>query len=1060
MINVCLGCHAANMTTRLPTSPNVQSKKEWFSMLSRNQYDYQCAFLRTQRRLSRFYKSLLLSGTTILLGFINIGYASAYCFDKTPCTAGETINVEEADHYSAMKNPEWYFDEKAVVNLNVAHSVNAGAYLVPERSTINFNTASAFSNGRLFSRGYNNFNLNASNSVTGGLLEFGLGDKIYVTAENAVNGGLIKIGSNSTTDLQPQLFIDSRNAFGQNAKLLMQPWSILNIRAENGIGAGEITTQGWSTINVNASHGIIGGNWFIGGVLNANTPYSIMGGKFIFENFGYLDIHSEYAIGGGEVWLNNNTLRLEKENSIFGGTQYVRGYFIVNETNAVTGGHQILHSGEYRIFAENGTTNNVRVTFAGKDDTTKSTATIGLFESTVFGSINSYDGSGKIYNWTEIKKPVTLTIDGSLLGDSYFSGQIIGFPKRNEDLRLVLEGGKKLTLTGENTYGLGTVINSGTLSIGDGNNTGSIIGDVLNNDRLVFNRSDDIGFDGAISGRGSLEKRGIGSLTLNAQNIYTGATNINNGTLKAGNIDIFKNSSNITVAKNSVFDLNNYDQTVNALTNNGFVYFGSKPGTILTIQGNYTGNEGTLVFNTVLGDDKSLTDKMTINGDTSGKSYIDVINHGGIGGLTNEGIKLITVGGRSNGDFKLVSDYQFNNQPTVVVGAYGYQLFKGSNVNGDDGNWYLRSNLYDEKPDPNPKPKPKPEPEPDPDPEVKPTPDLSRPTQQKYKPIYQPGVPIYEGYLHSLQQMNVVETLRERIGARYNSLLGIADFDIDNAANAMGFWMRSEGSFNQAQPSSKTGYSSESNIFKFQAGIDGDLWENDEGVLIGGIAYHHVDSDTNIQSLYGDGDIKSRSNGIGASLTWLGNDNLYVDAQMQYSWYKSNLKSDLAKKTLIKDNHAFGQVYSIEVGKSYHLNDSWSLTPQAQLSYSMIDLDSFQDVWNTAINDSKSRNLRGRYAIALDWHDQWQGAGGTIDSLHIFGIANVYNEFLDGNGLKVDDLKLTDSSSNVWGGIGIGADYKWDDKYSVFGQVSFDGDFKAPSQNNGFKGNVGFTLKW
>ncbi|PZQ78674.1 MAG: histidine kinase, partial [Ancylobacter novellus] len=69
-----------------------------------------------------------------------------------------------------------------------------------------------------------------------------------------------------------------------------------------------------------------------------------------------------------------------------------------------------------------------------------------------------------------------------------------------------------LILTGASTYEGGTIISAGTLQIGDGGTTGSILGNVTNNAALVFNLSADTSFAGAISGTGTLAQMGTGTL--------------------------------------------------------------------------------------------------------------------------------------------------------------------------------------------------------------------------------------------------------------------------------------------------------------------------------------------------------------------------------------------------------------------------------------------------------------------------------------------------------------------------------------------------------------------
>ena len=90
-------------------------------------------------------------------------------------------------------------------------------------------------------------------------------------------------------------------------------------------------------------------------------------------------------------------------------------------------------------------------------------------------------------------------------------------------------------LTGANSYSGGTTIVSGTLQIGSGGTSGSIVGNVADNGTLAFNRSDDVSFAGVVSGSGALEQDGAGTLTLGGTNTYTGGTTVRSGTLSLMN---------------------------------------------------------------------------------------------------------------------------------------------------------------------------------------------------------------------------------------------------------------------------------------------------------------------------------------------------------------------------------------------------------------------------------------------------------------------------------------------------------------------------------------------
>ncbi len=102
---------------------------------------------------------------------------------------------------------------------------------------------------------------------------------------------------------------------------------------------------------------------------------------------------------------------------------------------------------------------------------------------------------------------------------------------------LVKQGAGTLTLSGANAYTGGTTVAAGTLAIGNGGTTGSILGDVVvgTGATLAFNRSDAVSFPGAVSGGGALTQQGSGTLTLTGANSYSGGTIVAAGTLAIGN---------------------------------------------------------------------------------------------------------------------------------------------------------------------------------------------------------------------------------------------------------------------------------------------------------------------------------------------------------------------------------------------------------------------------------------------------------------------------------------------------------------------------------------------
>jgi fibronectin-binding autotransporter adhesin len=124
---------------------------------------------------------------------------------------------------------------------------------------------------------------------------------------------------------------------------------------------------------------------------------------------------------------------------------------------------------------------------------------------------------------------------------------------------LTKSGPGTLILTGANTYSGGTTINAGTLQVGAGGTTGSIVDDVTNNGSLVFNRSDALTFGGAVSGTGSLNQNGpggAGTLILTGASTYTGATTVSAGTLQVdgvlGNTAVTVQSGNALAGQGTI----------------------------------------------------------------------------------------------------------------------------------------------------------------------------------------------------------------------------------------------------------------------------------------------------------------------------------------------------------------------------------------------------------------------------------------------------------------------------------------------------------------------------
>ncbi|WP_139974596.1 autotransporter-associated beta strand repeat-containing protein [Ochrobactrum sp. CGA5] len=686
--------------------------------------------------------------------------------------------------------------------------------------------------------------------------------------------------------------------------------------------------------------------------------------------------------------------------------------------------------------------------------TTVSDGTLQLGDGTTSGSIK-----GDVTVVRDANGEGTLAFNQAAGSDTAFSGNISGGGQ------VVQNGANTLTLSGNNTFSGGTTVNNGTLKAGSDNafGTGSLTvganGNVdfgaTNNTvgvlsgtgainigagTFTVNEVADSTYGGTMSGTGSFVKSGAADLTLTGSNQYTGATTVNQGTLTQGSQGALSSASAYTVARNGTLDIGGYDTTVASLDNAGTVNLSDMTaGTTLNVAGNFTGSNGTVVINTVLGDDTSKTDRLNVKGDTSGTTTLQVVNRGGLGAQTTNGIQVVNVSGQSNGTFNLQGDFVTKDgQQAVIGGAYAYTLQKNGVTTPNDGDWYLRSALKDGS-GPNPDP----------------------------TPLYNPGVPVYEAYVQTLQALNRLPTLQQRVGDRYwsevdNNKRGDRVVANPTQMTPQAIWGRIEGAHNSFQPSTTTGRTQQDvNTYLLQAGVDGKFYEDDNGMLIGSFTGQYGTARGDVSSVQGDGYINTNGYALGGTLTWYGDNGFYVDAQTQATWFSSDLNSRTANTGLATGRNAFGFAMSVEGGQRIAVDENWTLTPQAQLSWSSIDFNSYHDAFDAKVGLEDGSSLIGRIGLAANYNRSWMGDDGRMVNTSVYGIANLYQEFLGGTRINVSGVDFSTDNDRTWGGIGAGGTYMWaGQKYSIYGEGSINTSLNHFADSYVLKGSAGFRMKW
>jgi uncharacterized protein with beta-barrel porin domain len=181
--------------------------------------------------------------------------------------------------------------------------------------------------------------------------------------------------------------------------------------------------------------------------------------------------------------------------------------------------------------------------------------------------------------------------------------------------------------------------------------------------------------DGASSG--SLVKTDTGTLLLSATNTYTGATDVNGGTLRAGSAGAFGSSSTFAVAAGATLDLNGFNKTFGALSGAGtvtganttisgtFTPGNGTPGSSMAIVGNLAFQSGAqymVQLNPATSSLASVTGSATLNGATVQATYA-------AGTYISKQYTILTTTGGVNGTFNSLVN---TNLPSGFTPTLGY----------------------------------------------------------------------------------------------------------------------------------------------------------------------------------------------------------------------------------------------------------------------------------------------------------------------------------------------------------------------------------------------------
>lgn len=412
-------------------------------------------------------------------------------------------------------------------------------------------------------------------------------------------------------------------------------------------------------------------------------------------------------------------------------------------------------------------------------------------------------------------------------------------------------------------------------------------------DRLDIDRTALTDSEGVFDIEGNINAINGGTIALNMSDAsrFVGSSSVDG--LSTINLNVKGGNSQWTMTK---------DSTLTNLTLNDarLTYQSSGAGEpftpkTLTVEGNYAGNGGTLTLNTALGDDHSPTDMLVIRGNVeAGTTKVAIVNIGGAGDQTIEGIKIVDVGGTSIGSFI--------KQSRISVGGYDYDVVKGAS----NQNWYLTSQVAPTTPDPG-----------------------SEGTGGGHK-----HSPEFGSYLANNYAANTMflTRLHDRLGeTQYTDAL-------TGEQKVTSMWMRNVGGHTRFGDDSGQ-LKTRSNRYVVQLGGDLAQWSTD-GLdrwhlgLMAGYGSSQSSTRSNVISERSHGQVSGYSAGLYG--TWYGNEadktGAYVDSWVLYNWFNNKVMGDGYAADEYKSH---GITASIESGYSFKLGEKnltrYWIQPKAQV---------------------------------------------------------------------------------------------------------------------------------
>lgn len=892
----------------------------------------------------------------------------------------------------AINGGNQVFNAGTTLNINASNGIYGSNSLILTGATLNLNATEAFDSTTVSNaasvKGDSTVNVNASDAITGGQLNIQGASKVNINSGGSISGGTLLFTGDS------ELNVQSSGGITDTAKQIFQKGTILNVNALNGIAGGNQIFND-ATLNVNAISGISDGKQIIAqqSVMNLNADQAIAGGVLSAKGNSTVNAYGDAAItGGSQIFTENSTINAIGHSVIEGGTQSFMDNSILNASgqNVLSGGVQ-LFSGDSTLNGNNSgvISGQSQQVFSGQSVfNVNAEEAVSGGKSTIFKEdsvMNINESRGVVDGDIVFDGNASLNINAknAITGGSvrYKGDSLININSEDALINHVLVAGGNSTIN----------VNANNAMLGNSNIILQKTFDSTKGTQLNVN-SVSLAVDRLIASEGTTTNINNGQLSLfEGGYIYGslvggGDLNVNGGVLSLKG-DGSAMTGNITIDNDAkIRFVDSYNIAGNIINRGGIIASTNNVGRSLTVKGNYEAHNASLTLNAVLEGDGSSSDKLIVNGKTSGKTTLKINNIGGNGAQTNNGIEVVHVDGSSDGEFV--------QEERLLVGSWDYILGRGQGDNYK--NWYLTS-------------------------------------------ARRPEVGSYISNIDAVNNM-FVTGLYDRLGKmQYIDV-------ITGEQRETSMWMRHEGGhYNWRDGSGQM--KTQSNRYILQMGGDFAQWSTDGSDrwhlgLMAGYGNEHSSTDSVRTGYRSKGNVKGYSTGLYA--TWYADDETrngaYLDTWAQYSWFDNQVNGDGLQSESYKSKGLTASLeggYTWKAGQFVGSNDGineWFVQPQAQVVWMDVKADEHQDSNGNRVESLGDGNVRTRLGVKT-----WIKSHNKMDD----GKFREFNPFIEANWLhntrdfsaRMDGVTTKQAGGRDIGEVKVGLEGQITSHLNMWGNV-------------------------